>query len=72
MDAKAKNPQQVKVTAYVDEHLTYFRDEKKLVISTNCQSGFVFLNEKNTRQFFQPTEQTFNLSGEFFLLIVNF
>lgn len=63
---------QITVTAYVPEHLTYYKSNQGLIISTNHQSGFSLLRQGNIKQSFQPVEQTFNFSEKNFLLVVNF
>ncbi|MCX6806671.1 MAG: hypothetical protein NT135_00905 [Candidatus Berkelbacteria bacterium] len=62
----------VTVTATVLEHLTYQTSGQKLIISTNSCLGFSLITSEKTVQFFQPTEQTFNLSEFPFFLTANF
>ncbi len=48
LNAKAKNPQQVKVAAYVDEHLTYLLNGEILNISTNRPGDYLVLSDNGT------------------------
>ena len=64
--------QQITVTAYVPEHLTYYKSNQGLIVSTNYQSGFSLLRQGDIKRSFQPIERTFNLSEKNFLLVVNF
>lgn len=63
--------QKVNISAYVPEHLTYFRNGDKLTVSTNLPRGFILVTPEKTIQFFEPIEKSFELHSSFYL-ITNF
>ena len=68
--AKTSIAQQVQITAYVDEHLTYYKNSSKLIISTNLSSNFIILSGSNSQKFYitGPAEKTFPQMSSFILV----
>lgn len=61
--------QTITVSAYVPEHLSYFKDGEKITFSTNYESGVLIIFPEKTVLFPQPCVQTFNQSTTFLAVV---
>jgi len=64
--------QTITITATVDKHLTYLKNDKNLTISTNSSSGLVLLTSTKTLQFSGASIKSFKLDKNPFILLSNF
>ena len=71
-EAKAQNSGQIKITAYVSEHLTYLMQEDQLKISTNYQAGLIIISQDRTARSSSPAELNLESWASPFSLTVNF
>lgn len=66
--------QTITVTARVLEHLTYQKYNQEIIVSTNVQSDFMFINlgDQVFQSFSGPSEQEIIFPVDSFILVANF
>ncbi|NCN28325.1 hypothetical protein GW915_12220 [bacterium] len=65
--------QEVSVSAFVDEHLTFLQEREKLTVSTNLPVNFLLISASDSNKFYLtgPAERSFP-SQESFILVAEF